>query len=399
MVSSTRLLVLLNKGANNKLSLASATTGFERTTLLSEWINKLGKPVAWPSLNKRDNAPEHIWSYILLVLRIILPQLGKDANELRLSSPQYKLDSTLTPLINEIPVLPEPLLSILDDYHVIYSSSIQEGMIILLEHIPAQLHLVITSRADLPWLLVPLRSRSQLVVIRAAVLRLTPQETADSLKRKLMLGLSVEDVAILEERGEGWIAGLHMAALSLLGREAMQDLLMGIDHVSELGVAYPECLGSTGWRFGDYLTASKSTQTGRFKAAAISSGKTNLVSYALGHNSPGFLPGHFGYENWEAGNLLLDYSPISHADRVTTPALYIHSAHDQRVLIWQGYEHNSALLRRGVPTEMIIYPRTGHEPAEPILLLDVMARILAWLKLYLLGRFNKEGYSPWNIAD
>ncbi len=167
------------------------------------------------------------------------------------------------------------------------------------------------------------------------------------------------------------------------GGKDVQDLLGGVDHVIELGVADPERLGITGWSFGGYLTATTITQTGRFKAAAIGSGMTNLVSYALGHDSPDFLPSHFGGEVWEVADLLLERSPIAHADRVTTPTLILHGEHDQRVPIWQGYEFHNALKRRGIPTQMVIYPRTGHVPSEPKLLLDVMERILAWMEMHL----------------
>ena len=151
---------------------------------------------------------------------------------------------------------------------------------------------------------------------------------------------------------------------------------------STLGVADPERLGITGWSYGGYLTAATITQTERFRAAVIGAGMTNLVSYAMGHDSPGFLPSHFGGEVWEVADLLLERSPIAHADRVTTPTLILHGEHDQRVPIWQGYEFYNALKRRGIPTQMVVYPRTGHVPSEPKLLLDVMNRILAWMELY-----------------
>ncbi len=163
----------------------------------------------------------------------------------------------------------------------------------------------------------------------------------------------------------------------------VQDLLAGVDHVVDLGVADPERLGITGWSYGGYLTAATLTQTKRFGAAVIGAGMVDLVSYALGHDSPGFLPAHFGGEVWEVADLLLDRSPIAHADRVTTPTLILHGEQDQRVPIWQGYEFHHALQRRDIPTQMVIYPRTGHVPSEPKLLLDVMERILAWMERYL----------------
>jgi len=167
------------------------------------------------------------------------------------------------------------------------------------------------------------------------------------------------------------------------GGKDVQDLLTGVDHVIGLGIADPDRLGITGWSYGGYLTAAALTQTDRFKAAVIGAGMTNLVSYALGNDSPDYLPTHFGGEVWEVADLLLERSPITHADRVTTPTLLLHGEHDQRVPIWQGYEFHNALKRLGIPTQMVVYPRTGHVPSEPKLLLEVMERILAWMELYL----------------
>jgi dipeptidyl aminopeptidase/acylaminoacyl peptidase len=170
------------------------------------------------------------------------------------------------------------------------------------------------------------------------------------------------------------------------GGKDIQDLLAGVDHVINLGVADPECLGITGWSYGGYLTAATITQTERFRAAVIGAGMTDLVSYAMGNDSPDFLPSHFGGEIWQVKDLLLDRSPIVHADRVTTPTLILHGEHDQRVPIWQGYEFYNALKRRGISTQMVVYPHSGHVPSEPKLLLDVMNRILVWMALYMKGK-------------
>lgn len=225
LISRTRLLDRMYEGVNGNLTLISAPAGFGKTTLLGEWIGSYGKPLAWLSLEREDNDPGRFWTYILAAFRTIQPDLGKDRIELQFTSPQSQIDFILTPLINEIAALPDPLLLILDDYHVIDSSSIQEGMIFLLEHMPTQLHLVIASRSDPAWPLAHWRTRGQLVELRAADLRFTPEEAADFLKRTMKLNLSIQEIAALEERTEGWIAGLQMAALSLQGREDAQGFI------------------------------------------------------------------------------------------------------------------------------------------------------------------------------
>jgi dipeptidyl aminopeptidase/acylaminoacyl peptidase len=173
------------------------------------------------------------------------------------------------------------------------------------------------------------------------------------------------------------------------GGKDVQDLLSGVDHVINLGVADPQRMGIVGWSYGGYLTAATITQTARFSAAVIGDGMVNLVSYATGQDSPDFLPSHFGGEVWEVKDLLLDRSPIAHIDQVNTPTLILHGEQDQRVPIWQGYEFYNALKRRGCPAQMVVYPRTGHTPSEPKLLLDVMNRTLAWMDLYV-GKLLRE---------
>jgi dipeptidyl aminopeptidase/acylaminoacyl peptidase len=170
------------------------------------------------------------------------------------------------------------------------------------------------------------------------------------------------------------------------GGKDVQDLLTGVDRLIDLGIADPQHLGIIGWSYGGYLTAAILTQTGRFRAAVIGAGMVDLVSYATGHDSPGFVSFHFGGEVWEVADLLLERSPIAHVDRVTTPTLILHGEDDQRVPVWQGYEFYNALTRYGCPAQMVVYPRTGHVPSEPALLLDVMDRILAWMETHISAR-------------
>jgi dipeptidyl aminopeptidase/acylaminoacyl peptidase len=166
------------------------------------------------------------------------------------------------------------------------------------------------------------------------------------------------------------------------GGKDVQDVLSGVDQAITLGVADPQRLGIIGWSYGGYLTAAALTQTERFRAAVVGDGMVNLVSYATGHDSPGFMVSHFGGEVWQVADLLLERSPIAHVNRVTTPTLILHGEDDQRVPIWQGYEFYNALTRHGCPTQMVVYPHTGHTPSDPSLLLDVMDRILAWMETH-----------------
>ena len=136
-----------------------------------------------------------------------------------LQSPQPPpTESMLTALLNEITTIPDDFVLVLDDYHVIDAKPVDEALAFLLEHLPPQMHLVIATREDPHLPLARLRARGQLTELRAADLRFTPAEAAEFLNQVMGLDLSAEDIAALETRTEGWIAGLQMAALSMQGR-------------------------------------------------------------------------------------------------------------------------------------------------------------------------------------
>ncbi len=235
LVPRHRLTERLNDAlcAGCKLALVSAPAGFGKTTLLSEWIATPHgqRAVAWLSLDESDNDPVRFWTYVVTALETIQPGLGAQPLAL-LQSPQPLptmsaprgevewIESALTLLINALTGLSTEFVVVLDDYHIITAQPIHDAVAFLLDHLPSQMHLVIASRADPPLPLARLRARSQLIELRAADLRFTPDEAVTFLNRVMGLGLSAEDVAALETRTEGWIAGLHLAALSLQGSDA-----------------------------------------------------------------------------------------------------------------------------------------------------------------------------------
>ncbi len=136
-----------------------------------------------------------------------------------LQSPQPPpIESILTALLNEIAAIPDNFILVLDDYHVIDSKPVDDALTFLLEHLPPQMHLVIATREDPHLPLARLRARGQLTELRAADLRFTPAEAAEFLNQVMGLNLSAEDIAALEKRTEGWIAGLQLAALSMQGQ-------------------------------------------------------------------------------------------------------------------------------------------------------------------------------------
>lgn len=221
IVSRPRLIGRLDEGLamGRKLSLISASAGFGKTTLISEWIPDCGRPVAWLSLDEGDNDPVRFITYLIASLQTIKAGLGEGVLPAFQSHQSPQVEIVLTALLNEISLIPDSFLLILDDYHVIDSKPVDEALAFLVERLPPQMHLVIATREDPSLPLTRLRVRGQLTELRATDLQFTPAEATEFLNRVMGLNLSAEDIAALETRTEGWIAGLQLAALSMQGRE------------------------------------------------------------------------------------------------------------------------------------------------------------------------------------
>src|SRR5579859_7467608 len=225
VVSRPRLLERLNEGLHRKLTLISAPAGFGKTTLLSEWTLGLGRPVAWLSLDEGDNDPTRFLAYLIAALQTIAPRLGQGVLG-ALQSPQPPPpDSILTTLLNELTTLPDQIVLVLDDYHLIEAQAVDQALTFLVEHLPPQMHLVIVTREDPHLPLARLRARDHVTELRAADLRFTASESVAFLNQVMGLTLSAADVAALERRTEGWIVGLQLAALSLQGQEDASSLI------------------------------------------------------------------------------------------------------------------------------------------------------------------------------
>ncbi|MBE2222610.1 MAG: LuxR family transcriptional regulator, partial [Anaerolineae bacterium] len=223
LVRRKRLIDKLNAGLNSKLTLISAPAGFGKTTLVSEWIAGCERPFAWLSLDERDSELSRFLSYLVAALQTQMPSLGNKVLRL-LESPQPPSSETvLTALLNEITAVSQAFALVLDDYHMVDAPAIDQALTFLLDHLPPQMHLVITTREDPNLPLARLRVRGQLTQLRAADLRFTVEETAVFLNQMMGLNLSPENIAVLEARTEGWVAGLQLAALSMQGSQDDTD--------------------------------------------------------------------------------------------------------------------------------------------------------------------------------
>jgi LuxR family maltose regulon positive regulatory protein len=219
LVPRSRLTERLNQGFAHKLTLISAPAGFGKTTLLSAWIPHSERSVTWVSLDAGDNDPTRFWSYFIAALQMLQGSLGENALALLRSPQPLPTELFLTTLLNEIAAFPDRFALVMDDYHVLETPLLHEAITYLIEHLPPQMRLVIASREDPPLPLARLRARGQLTELRAADLRFTPAEAAELLNRVMGLNLSAEEIAALEARTEGWIAGLQLAAISMRGHE------------------------------------------------------------------------------------------------------------------------------------------------------------------------------------
>ena len=236
LVPRRDLLARLVAERERKLTLVCAPAGWGKSTLLSEWhaSPEERRPFAWLSLDAADHDPVRFWSYAISALHLVRPDLGTaPLAALRSAGPDL-VDVVVAPLINELDALPEPLVLVLDDYHLVRSEPIHASVAFLLRHLPATLQLAIASRADPPLPLGALRAADQVTEIRAADLRLSEAEAEELLNGSLRLGLDPADVELLRARTEGWAAGMQLAALSARtheNRHAFVDGFVGSDRL------------------------------------------------------------------------------------------------------------------------------------------------------------------------
>ncbi|MEM7126210.1 MAG: LuxR C-terminal-related transcriptional regulator [Chloroflexota bacterium] len=266
IVIRPRLSRLLDRTFDCKLTLISAPAGFGKTTLVAAWLAELQsadsppsraqitqeahnpnqlpgnqRPInhqpanhglhsndtvsciwlscTWLSLDENDNELSRFLSYFVAAIQKSNPDVGEDA-WLQLHSPQpLQPNILLTSLINDVVNLPQQLVLVLDDYHLIHESAIHKAVTFWLEHGPPNAHIVMTTRVDPELPLALLRSRGQMNEIRIDDLRFTHEEIGQFLHTTMQIDLSQPNISALATRTEGWIAGLQMAGLSMRGQD------------------------------------------------------------------------------------------------------------------------------------------------------------------------------------
>jgi LuxR family maltose regulon positive regulatory protein len=351
-VSRPRLIERLSEGLHRKLTLVSAPAGFGKTTLVSDWLRQLDVPIAWVSLDESDNDPVRFLTYFVAALQTIEARqepagdIGQGALGM-LQSPQLPpTEAVLTSLINDIAAIPDRFVLVLDDYHLIETQPIHDALTFLLEHLPPQMHLVIASR-DNPLLPLPrLRARGQLTELRATDLRFASSEASEFLNQAMGLNLSAEDIAALETRTEGWIAGLQLAAISMQGHEDATRFIKSFtgSHHFVLDYLLEEVLHQQPESIQTFLlhTSILDRLTGSLCDAVLSLGAGERGS--KGEFSPAPLPpSPPAHRPSASGQETLEY--LQHAN------LFIVSLDEERR--WYRYHHLFAdLLRQRLPQKL-----------------------------------------------
>src|SRR5689334_18647342 len=225
LVGRPVLLEQLKDGLRGKLTLVSAPAGFGKTSLVAAWQKDCETPLAWVSLDEEDNEPLRFLDYLIGALQTVDADLGDESAELlrRTSMPQVKV--VLTSLLNEINAYDKEFVMAFDDYHVIHEHGIHDALSYLIERLAPHAHALIATRSDPPFPLGRMRARGDLKELRAGDLRFDRTEAAAFLNEVMNLELTTNDVAALEERTEGWIAGLQLSALTLQGRENRSEIV------------------------------------------------------------------------------------------------------------------------------------------------------------------------------
>jgi LuxR family maltose regulon positive regulatory protein len=237
------------------LILVTAPAGYGKTTIISEWVNQINLPVAWLTLDEGDNDLARFLIYIIAALQTVKEEITTQALEGLPPSAAPLVESILSQLINEITLAAEPVVLILDDYQVIEFQPIHEAVSFLVEHLPSQMHVVISSRVDPPLPLARWRGRRQLAELREADLRFTAEETEEFFRQSMNLELEESDLDVLATHTEGWVAGLQLAGISLKNRSDKSAFIAEFSGSHEFIVDYltDEVLEKTSKATRDFL--------------------------------------------------------------------------------------------------------------------------------------------------
>jgi len=230
IVARPTLFCMLDKGVQGPLTVVSAPAGFGKTTLLSTWARTQQTAMAWLTLDEGDNDPVRFWNYVITALQIVYPECGKEALTLLRLSQAPDILASVDALVHELAHVEQDGILILDDYQLIETA--HESITFLLDHMSPHLHVVIGCRVEPSLPLARWRAHGQLIELGANDLRLTLEETGLLMNDIMKLDLTADDLALLEQRTEGWAVGLHLFALSIARRTSGAERTSAIERVT-----------------------------------------------------------------------------------------------------------------------------------------------------------------------
>jgi LuxR family maltose regulon positive regulatory protein len=210
-----RLIEQITPNNHRTLTLVSAPAGFGKSTLLGTWCQQTHTPVAWLSLESEENDPFRLLTYLIAALQTIDDTIGQSVLDTLSSSQQPDFSTLLPPLVRDLAAVTDPFSLVLDDCHQLHNPTVLEALSFIIRHQPEPMHLLLSTRQDLPFSLAKRRAQGQLTEIRTADLRLTPQETEAFLTSHLPIQLDPTHIQRLTKQTEGWLAGLQLAVLSI----------------------------------------------------------------------------------------------------------------------------------------------------------------------------------------
>ena len=228
VVHRSGLFEKLNEGLNRKLILVSATAGYGKTTLVSDWLNQINIPTAWYSADDRDNDPYEFLTFIISAIQTLHKNIGNKSLDLLNSPGTTELEYILELLINDILTVKSDFLLVVDNLHLISSKEIYKILSFIIEHKPRNFRMAILTRSDPPLSLARMRSQNELSEIRSSDLSFSEHDISDFFNRKLKLGLTKNDIRLVELKTEGWIAGLQLTAITLQNKENVSEFIRSI---------------------------------------------------------------------------------------------------------------------------------------------------------------------------
>lgn len=224
-----RLVKYLSEGSNRKLTLVSAPAGFGKTILVSQWIREVGYAAIWISLDEGDNDPVQFLRYLFRALGSVIPGIEKDYLGLISSARISSIPHIITLLVNDLANRLEPLVIVLDDFQSISNSAVYEAIEFIVENQPPIVHTILITRHNPPLPLARWRAQAELNEIRAIDLRFTVDEAEKFLNERIGLSLTSDAVKVLNERTEGWIAGLQLAAISMQSHNHLEPFIKAFE--------------------------------------------------------------------------------------------------------------------------------------------------------------------------